>query len=159
MADQRPFEPHNSGSFSRALLVAVMVAVLFAAILVAVDGILSVILDRDVISETDAGPLVGPIMAFAAMSVVFVSVLSGLRPVPGGTQISVIRAIVTGGFVYVFGPAVGAIVYVFGREQTLSGSDFFLRYLSSPFVAASAVIAFVTVLCLPLISQARSRAR
>lgn len=137
---------------------AVMVAVLYAAALVAVDGILSGILDRDVISETDAGPLVGPIMAFAAMCVVFISVLFGLRPVPGGIRMSVIRAIATAGFVYVLGPAVGAIVYVFGRELLLSGSDFFLKYLTSPFVAASAVLAFIAVLFLPLLSRARSRA-
>lgn len=159
MAEQRPPEPTHTGSFSRALLVAVMVAVLYGAILLATDGIISLISDRDVIVETDAGPLVGPIMAFSALCVVFFSVLGGLRPAPGGIRISYARAITTGLFVYILGPAVGSIVYIFGQEQLLSGLHFFVRYLLSPFVLASALLAILTMLLLPVIGRARSRPR
>lgn len=136
-----------------------MVAVLYGAVLFATYGLISVFADQDVIVEQDAGPLVGPIMAFAAVCVVFLSVLSGLRPTPGGTPIPVARAILTGLAVYVIGPVAGAIVYVFGQEQLLSGLHFFVRYLLSPFVLSATLIAVITLLMLPVIARARSGAR
>jgi hypothetical protein len=60
--------------------------------------------------------------------------------------------------VYFLSPFVGAIVYVFGQEQILSGVHFFVRYLLSPFVLASALLAVATILLLPAIALARSRA-
>lgn len=136
-----------------------MVAVLYGAILLAVDGLISLIGDRDVIVEEDAGPLVGPIMAFSALCVVFLSVLAGLRPVSGRMPIPFGRAMTTGFAVYLIGPAVGAIVYLFGQEQVLTGLDFFVRYLLSPFVLAATILAIITILMLPVISLARSQAR
>ncbi len=136
-----------------------MVAVLYGALLLAIDGVISLLGDRDVIVETDAGPLVGPIMAFFAVCVVFLSVLGGLRPVPGGMGIPIIRALATGLVVYIFSPIAGAIVYVFGQEQLLTGVHFFVRYLLSPFVLSAAILAIITILLLPAIALARSRAR
>ncbi len=134
-------------------------AVLYGAILVAVDGFVSLIADRDVIEESDAGPLVGPIMAVVALSIVFVSVLGGLRPTSARPAIPLARAVATGLLVYLLGPLAGAIVYVAGQEQLLSGALFFARYLMSPFVIASALLALVPILLLPLLGIARSRAR
>ena len=147
------------GSFSRALLVAVMVTVLYGAILLALDGVLSLLADRDVISEPDAGPLVGPIMAVVALAIMFVSVLGGLRPTSMPPRIPVARAVTTAILVYLLGPLAGAVVYTAGQEQLLTGLLFFARYLASPFVIASAVLALVRILLLPLIGVARSRAR
>lgn len=160
MPVERPSDPATtSGSFSRALLVAVMVTVLYGAILLAIDGFVSLLADRDVIQEPDAGPLVGPIMALVVLAAVFVSVLGGLRPTLARPAIPVARAVVTALLVYLLGPLAGAIVYVAGQEQLLTGVLFFARYLLSPFVIASAVLALVPILLLPLISIARSRAR
>lgn len=149
----------SGGSFSRALLVAVMVAVLYGAILLAVDGFVSLFSDRSVISEPDAGPLVGPIMAVVALAVVFVAVLGGLRPTPGRPVIPVARALVTAALVYLLSPLAGAIVYLAGQETLLTGALFFGKYLASPFVIAAAVLALAPILLLPLIGLARSRAR
>lgn len=154
-----PASSAHSRPFSRALLVAVMVTVLYGALLLAIDGVISLIADRDVVVESDAGPLVGPIMAFAALCVVFVSVLSGLRPSPGRTRIPTVRAVITGLIVYILSPAVGAIVYIFGQQQLLTGVGFFVEYLLSPFVLASTILAIITILLLPLIAVARSHAR
>lgn len=136
-----------------------MVAVLFGAILVAVDGLISLTTDRDMITETDAGPLVGPIMTFSALCVVFITVLSGLRPAPGHRGIPVARALFAGLLVLVLEPAVGAIVYAIGQDQIFSGVPFFVRYLLNPFVLIAALLAMLTVLMLPLIARIRSRAR
>ncbi len=136
-----------------------MVTVLYGAILLAVDGILSLIVDRDVIAESDAGPLVGPIMAVVALAIVFVSVLGGLRPTSGRPVIPLARAVTTAALVYLLGPLAGAIVYTAGQDQLLTGLLFFARYLASPFVIASALLALLPILLLPLIGVARSRAR
>jgi hypothetical protein len=155
----RPSDPAASGSFSRALLVAALVAVLYGAILLAIDGFVSLIADRSVIVERDAGPLVGPIMAVVALAVVFVSVLGGLRPSAGRTSVPVGRAIVTAALVYLLGPLAGALVYMLGAANAVGGALFFLEYLGSPFVIAAALLALVPILLLPLIALARSRAR
>lgn len=159
MAEPQPSSSRPPRSFSRALLVAGMVTVLFGALLVAVDGFLSLLTDRDVISQPDAGPLVGPVMAVVGLAVVFVSVLDGLRPPAGRIRIPVARAIGTGLIVYLLGPMAGATVYVFGQQQLMSWLVFFGGYLTSPFVIASAVLAAFTVLFLPLIASARSHAK
>lgn len=136
-----------------------MVTVLYGAILLALDGILSLLVDQDVISEPDAGPLVGPIMAIAALAVVFVSVLGGLRPTAGPPRVPVARAVTTAALVYLLGPLAGAIVYSAGQDQLLTALLFFAHYLASPFVIASALLALVPIVLLPLIGVAQSRAR
>lgn len=136
-----------------------MVAVLYGALLVAIDGFVSLLADRDVITEPDAGPLVGPIMAVVALAIVFLSVLGGLRPTPGRPKLPLARAVITALAVYFLSTLAGAIVYVSGQDQLLSGALFFARYLGSPFVIASALLAAVPVLLLPLLASARSRAR
>ena len=136
-----------------------MVTVLYGAILVAADGILSLMLDRDVIAEPDAGPLVGPVMAAVALIVVFFSLLGGLKPANKTRRLPVGRAATAALLCFVAAPAIGAIVYAFGQPQLGSAVGFFVLYLLSPFVVASAVFAFATVLLLPWIDTARSRAR
>lgn len=135
-----------------------MVTVLCGAVLMATDGVMSLVADRDVVAEPDAGPLVGPAMAIAALAVLFLSLLGGLRPSPRAPSVPVARAIVASGLVWVLGPAVGAIAYSLGQEQPLSGLLFFSRHLVSPFTIASAAIVLLAVLLLPLLSTARSGA-
>lgn len=136
-----------------------MVAVLYGAILLAVDGFVSLLADRDVISEADAGPLVGPVMAVAALAIVFMAVLGGLRPTSGPPRVPVGRALTAAILVYALSPLAGAIVFVLGRGNAATAAVFYGSCLTSPFVIAAAVLALVTVLLLPAISLARSRAR
>lgn len=136
-----------------------MVTVLYGAILVAVYGFISLIFDQDVISEPDAGPLIGPIMAVVALAIVFSSVLGGQRPEPGRPRIPVARALGTATSVYLLGPMFGSVVYAFGQNELLTAVLFFAHYLASPFVIASAVVALVAILLLPAIRMAGSAAR
>lgn len=152
-------DPASRGSFSRALLVALMVAVLYGAILLAVDGYVSLLTNHEIISESDAGPLVGPVMAVTALAIVFCSILFGLRPSSSPPRIPIAGATVTGALVFVLSPLAGAIMYVLGKAVLGSAIRFFLHYLASPFVVTSAVLAAVAVLLLPGIARARSRAR
>ncbi|MBX3091869.1 MAG: hypothetical protein KF801_05100 [Cryobacterium sp.] len=159
MAESPPSDPVRRGSFTRALVVALMATVLYGAVLVALDGFLTLLTNRDVVAERDAGPLVGPAMAVTALAVVFVSVVGGLRPASGPRRIPVGRSLATAFIVYLLGPVAGSIVYVSGQEHLASGVLFFGRYLASPFVICSAVLAGLVILLLPWISLARSRAR
>ncbi len=136
-----------------------MVAVLYGAVLVAVDGIISLITDRDVISEPEAGPLIGPIMATVAVGVLFFSILGGLSPTSRKTRLMVGRALSTALLIFLLSPLAGSIGYALGQPQLASGIPFFLRYLLSPFVLASALIAILPVMVLPWIARARSGAR
>lgn len=148
-----------------------MVTVLYGAILVAVYGFISLFSDRDVITEPDAGPLVGPIMAVTALAILFFSVLGGLSPGavrrPGSTgrqgsagyRVPVGRAIGTAASIYLLGTAAGSIVYAFGQSQLLTAVLFFAQYLASPFVISSAIVALVLILLLPLIDLAGPAAR
>lgn len=136
-----------------------MVTVLYGAILVAVYGFISLLADQDVITESDAGPLIGPIMAVVILAIMFFSVLGGLRPTAERPRVPVGRAVGTATSVYLLGPMVGSIVYAFGQNQLLTAVLFFAHYLASPFVIASAVVALVLILLLPLIGMAGSVAR
>jgi hypothetical protein len=138
-----------------------MVTVLYGAILVAVYGFISLLADQDVITEPDAGPLIGPIMAVVVLTIMFFSVLGGLRPAPGRARlrVPVARAVGTATSAYLLGPMIGSIVYAFGQNQLLTAVLFFAHYLASPFVIASAVVALVLILLLPLINLAGSAAR
>lgn len=156
MADGPPTKP---APFSRALLIAGMVSVLYGAILVAVDGIISLASDRDVITEPEAGPLIGPIMAVVAIVVLFFSILDGLRPTSGRARLMIGRALSTTLLIYLLSPLAGSIGYALGQPQLASAIPFYLRYLLSPFVVASALIAFLPVVFLPWIGRARSGAR
>ena len=60
-----------------------MAMVLYGALLGCVYGFISLLTGRDVISEPDVGPLIGPVMAAVACVLVFVSVLMSLRPRSG----------------------------------------------------------------------------
>jgi hypothetical protein len=136
-----------------------MATVVYGALLMAIDGFVSLLADRPVIAEPDAGPLIGPVMAIVALLIVFLSILSGLRPADAAPAIPVGRALVATAAVYLFSPLVGATAYAFGQPQLLTAILFFARYLASPFVIASAVLAGVVVLLLPLLGAVRSRAR
>ena len=136
-----------------------MATVVYGALLVAIDGFVSLLTDRPVIVEPDAGPLIGPVMAIVALLIVFFSILGGLRPTDAAPSLPVGRALVTAAAVYLFSPLVGATAYAVGQPQLLTAILFFARYLASPFIIASALLAGVVVLFLPLLGAARARAR
>ncbi|MBX3117178.1 MAG: hypothetical protein KF808_07535 [Cryobacterium sp.] len=157
-------EPQSLGQpkpqpFTKGILVALAGTVIFGALLVAVDGVLSLVLDLDVVTETDAGPLIGPLMAVVALAVVFFAILIAMRPAARKANLSVAAALVGAILVYLLGPISGAVLYFIAREQLAAGALFLAKYLSSPFVLASAALAFVVILVLPPLSRVGARAQ
>ncbi len=154
-----PQSPEQPKPFTRGILVALAGTVIFGALLVAVDGVLSLVLDLDVVSEPDAGPLIGPLMAVVALAVVFFAILIAMRPTGKRANLPVAAAIVGAIFVYLLGPISGAVLYFIAREQLASGALFLAKYLTSPFVLASVALAFVVILVLPPLSRVGTRAQ
>ena len=144
--------------FSRGLSVAVMTTVLYGAVLVATYGIISVLADRDVVSEPDAGPLVGIAMTGTALVIMFFAMLGGLRP-DRARGIPVARALVTGLGVYLLSTLAGALMYAIVTGRLPAFIVFLGNYLLSPFVISSGVIATLFILLLPVFRLVNSRAR
>jgi hypothetical protein len=136
-----------------------MAAVLFGALLGAVYGFISLLSGRDVITEPDVGPLIGPIMAATACAVVFVSVLFSLRPSGGPLRLPWTRSIVTAAIVYLLGPFVGAVLVAIDRADLFAALFFFAESATGPFVVASALISVPVVLFAPLLAASSNRPR
>ncbi len=124
-----------------------MATVLAFALIVFVDGVLSLVLRRDVIDEPDAGPLVGASMVVAALLVVL---LITLRARPSSAVSSVLSA---GLAIVVISPLTGAVVYSAVRAQLGVIPVFFGEYVLSPFVLASGVVCALVVLAHGLIRR------
>ena len=127
-----------------------MAVVLTASLIVFADGILSLLLDREVIAAPDAGPLIGPLMAATVCGVVLWFVL---RRLPRSLAARVVAAMLAA---MVLGPLVGAVLYTAGRAELGVFAYFFGTQLLSPFVLASALIAGVSVAGAELASRYRS---
>lgn len=117
-----------------------MAVVATAALIVFVDGFLSLILARDIVELPDAGPLAGPAMAVAVCLLVLVFVL---RRQPEGL---VARGLTAGLAATVVGPVVGGVVYGLVREEFASVVVFVGGSILSPFtLAASVIVAGVVI--------------
>ena len=127
------------------LTLAVMATVLAFALIVAVDGVMSLVTDRDVIVEPDAGPLVA--VAMAATTCAFVFILC-FRRVP--TTIA-LRAVVTALGAVVLAPLAGSVVYAMVRSEPAAAIVFFGRYVVDQFVIVTALIAASVVVAHALV--------
>jgi len=119
----------------------ILAAVTYEALLIAIWGFTSLLLDEDVISDPDAGILLGPAMAASAALVVFAS-LWGLRArrSPGLTVVAtstgvygVMLLVALVGRALISGPPGAGLVFAAG-------------YATSPFVILPAVAAGITVI-------------
>jgi hypothetical protein len=147
----------DASPLNRAILAALMAAVLFGALLGAVYGFISLLTGRDVITEPDVGPLIGPAMAASACALVFVSVLFSLRPRGGPLRLPWARSVVTAIAVYLVAPAIGAIIVSINRGDLFTALFFFAESVTGPFVVASALLALPVVLFTPLLAASTNR--
>ena len=119
---------------------AVFTTVGYLAALIALWGVLSVIVDRDVVDYPDAGPLLGPAMAFAACLVTFAWVLraSGAtnpwRHVVGAAVVTTTATLL-----------VAAIGYGATRADVMWMPAAAIHFAIGPFVPGAAVLSSVAV--------------
>lgn len=138
MSDDRPGARGNDPQ-----LVPILVAIAYPALLIALWGFTTLLLDRDFITEPDAGPLLGPAMALAATLVVFFAAwtLRRRRSLAGAT-------VATAASVYLLMLVVGAVGYSTTRGDLTWLVLFTARYALSPFVVGATLLSALTVVFL-----------
>jgi hypothetical protein len=122
-----------------ALTIALFATVLFFAAAVAASGLISLYTDREVLIETDAGPLVAPVMYAAAIVALFLQ-LAGLsdRARRGAIVLWSLGTGVATWFVFV---GTGATLYLFATGRPLSGLLFFAGNALTLFAISIAALA------------------
>ncbi len=126
------------------MLVAILAAVLYLALLICVWGFLSLATGLDVIAEP-VGPLVGPVMAAVSTVLVFVGTMLRLSNDRGSLLPLVVVAVV-----YLASALVASVIVAFDRVDPLAGLLFFAAQVTGPFVPAAAIVAGLVVLVAPL---------
>ncbi len=130
-----------------AATVAVFAAVLYAALIVAAFGMLSLLTNLDVIADPDVGPLVGPVMTVAAVLIVFSLMLYlGLRTPPEQQHIVAGYAVGAGFAAVAAFIVTGAVLHAASRAVLFAALTFSADTLRAPFVWTVGILAFVVTL-------------
>jgi hypothetical protein len=127
-----------------ATIVAVFAAVLYAALLVASFGMISLVTNLEVISDPDAGSLVGLVMSGVAVLVVFLMMLLlGVRTPPERQRIVVGYAIGTGFAALAAFLLTGVLLYGRGEGVLANLLSFPGELLLAPFSWTVGILAFI----------------
>ena len=132
----------------------VLMAVVYGAALIATWGFTSLALDADVISEKDAGPLLGPAMAAGAIVVTWAWLM---RQRKGGRPWG--ASVLAAASVWFVMVAVGGIGYAVTRGEPAWALLFAARYAPSPFVLLPAVLAGVVIVVSAVLAGRSPQAR
>ena len=139
-----------------AIIVAIFATMLYVAVVVAAFGMISLFTNTDVITEADAGPLVGPFMVGAATVVVLLfMVVIGIRTSPERQRVAVVAALIAGVVAFVAFVATGGIVYGVGLGEAVDIVLFAGARLGSPFTWAVGILAFVVTLLYSIVLASR----
>ena len=130
-----------------ATVVAVFATVLFAALLVAAFGMVSLVTDLDVIADRSVGTLVGPTMAAAVVLFVLVMLLAlGVNTPPEKQRVAVGFSLATGAGALVLYVLAGAVLVTAGSGDAVAGMLFAGAMIGTPFAVTVGVLAFVVTL-------------
>lgn len=139
-----------------ATIVAVFAAALYAALIVACFGVISLAMNMDVIRDPDAGSLVGPVMTVVAVVVVFVlMLLLGVRTPPERQRIVVGYALGTGFAALAAFLLTGALLHGRGEGVLANLLSFPLELLVAPFSWTVGILAFVVTVAYSWLLAAR----
>ncbi|MGO4691328.1 DUF6121 family protein [Glaciibacter sp. 2TAF33] len=130
-----------------ATIVAIFATVLYLAAIVAAFGLISLATDQEVISEPNAGPLVGPTMTGASVAITcLLMLIVGLRTPPERQRIAPGYALATGIAALGVFIVVGGLLAVVGDGQPFHLITFSAGMLISPFAWAVGGLGFVVTL-------------
>ncbi|MGO3886366.1 MAG: hypothetical protein ACTJHU_08720, partial [Mycetocola sp.] len=143
----------DNGRARRAMTYAVLSTLSYAALIIAVFGVLSVLLDRDVVEGTHS-ILVGLVMPIAAVAVVGVACLRGAQVrvaqersgTRAGSAVPVLPSLIAGVLTWLGAATAGALVVATEDRSVLAGLGFLGERLLSPFTIAAGVCGWVIVL-------------
>ncbi len=141
-----------------AAALAAFAAVLYAALLIAALGVLSVVLGRDVIEDPAAGLFAGPTACAVACGVVFFGLLvRALRHRAPRRDIALGTAVLLAVGCYLgYGVGGGVVVGIVDPYRFL---PFVVQQLIGPFAAAAGVLGLVVVLLDMIVVAARADER
>jgi hypothetical protein len=139
-----------------ATTVAVFAAVLYAALLVASFGMISLFTDLEVINDPDVGSLVGPVMTVAAVLLVFTTMLFlGVRTPPEQQRIVIGYAIGSGFAAIAAFVVTGALLHT-GEEGVLFNLlSLPADVLRGPFAWTVGILAFIVTVAYSWLLAAR----
>ncbi len=139
-----------------AATVAVFATVLFAALVIAVFGVISLLAGIDVVGNPHAGVLVGPVATAAATLLVLGCLLAIALRVPEARQrIAPLVAVGIAAGAYLAYGVFGGIAFLFGGGDLLGSLIFLGGLLIGPFAPAVGVIAFVVAMLFMLVLASR----
>lgn len=121
------------------IALAAFAAFLYLALVVCAFGVLSLLLDQDVVPERDAGPLLGP----ASVGVCVVAVLVAMITLAARPAVERIAApsLVTGVVAYLLFLLVGGAIYGLGRQEPGAILGYALDHATTAFAVAIGVLA------------------
>ena len=132
-----------------------LTTVAYLATVIAVFGFISLLIDRDVIDEPDAGPLLGPVIVAIAAAITLRALvrLSG-QPRQGqgqgqgavGGRVPWSAAAGAAASVYAGMLLVGALIYAWARGEPLWLLFFAVKQAASPFIIAAALLSGLFVI-------------
>ncbi|TFD51781.1 hypothetical protein E3T43_15985 [Cryobacterium sp. Hh7] len=123
-----------------AITMAAFSVVLYVALIVASFGVLSLLLNRDVINETDAGALLGPLMVTTAvLALVWVILSAVLRSPERLTQVPPLPIFLAGVAAYLAYCVFGGVFYSLGAGELFRSVIFIGGEMTSPFAISVAV--------------------
>lgn len=121
------------------IALAAFAAFLYLALVVCAFGVLSLLLDQDVVPERDAGPLLGPVSVAACVVAVLLA-LTTLAARPSITRV-IGPSLLTGLVVYLLFLCVGGAVYGLGVGEPRAIVSYTLEHAATPFAVATGVLA------------------
>ncbi|AJM77155.1 DUF6121 family protein [Rathayibacter toxicus] len=113
----------------------------YVALVVCVFGVLSLLLDQDVVPERDAGPVLGPASVAACVLAVLIAMIT-LAARPAVTHV-VGPSVLTGVVVSALYVVVGAALYGLGANDPAAILGWLLAHVSTAFTIAIGVVAAV----------------
>ena len=141
-----------------AATLAAFATALYLALLIAALGVLSLLLERDVIDDPDAGAFAGPVACAVAAAVVFAGLLvRALRVRPHRHDVAIGVALLLGVCSYL-GYAIGGGVVV-GISDPYRFAPFVVEQLIGPFAAAAGILSLLVVLLDMLVLASRQEQR
>lgn len=124
-------------------MIGIFSAVLFVALAILVAGMLNLFANAEVLSETDTGPLVAPMMYVVATAFLFITITRiGVREATRRPPV-VLSAVIIGILAYFLFLLSGATIYSLGNGRPLLGILFFGSNAGGGDAIAVGVIAVV----------------
>jgi hypothetical protein len=154
-ARRHPLPPLSSPTDHReSPLIALLAALAYPAFVVALWGIASLLLNREVIDYADAGPLLGPLVVVVGTVVTAGALWRSWR----GAR-SPLLAPASGVIAYLAMVLTAGLGYLVGGTRAVSGLEVLAHFALSPFIVGAAVISGLTVLLVQLAQSFDRRGR